>query len=72
MKRAARALGDGPWDVVYRDAPLEEVLLRVDRLRRQAEGRAELEEMRCSILLNLFMAVSRSMLAIFTSLSFSE
>lgn len=43
---AARALGDGPWDVVYRDAPLEEVLLRVDRLRRQAEGRAELEEMR--------------------------
>jgi diguanylate cyclase (GGDEF)-like protein len=43
---AARALGDGPWDVVYRGAPLEEVLMRIERLRGQAEGLTELDEMR--------------------------
>jgi len=43
---AARALGDGPWDVVYRGAPLEEVLMRIERLRRQADGLLELDEMR--------------------------
>lgn len=43
---AARALGDGPWDVVYRGAPLEEVLMRIERLRHQAEGLTELDEMR--------------------------
>ena len=36
--RSARALGAGPWDVVYRNAPIEEILLRVDRLRRQARA----------------------------------
>lgn len=43
---AARALGEAPWDVVYRGAPLEEVLMRIERLRRQAEGLLELDEMR--------------------------
>ncbi|MDA1264636.1 MAG: GGDEF domain-containing protein [Planctomycetota bacterium] len=43
---AARALGNGPWDVVYRGAPLEEVLMRIERLRAQAEGLVELDEMR--------------------------
>lgn len=43
---AARALGEGAWDVVYRAAPLEEVLMRIERLRRQSDRRAELEEMR--------------------------
>ena len=44
--QAARALGNGPWDVVYRNAPVEEILLRIDRLRRQAQGLVELDEMR--------------------------
>lgn len=43
---AARSLGDGPWDLIYRNAPLEEYLLRIERLRRQAEGLSELDEMR--------------------------
>lgn len=43
---AARALGEGPWDLVYRGAPLEELLMRIGRLRRQAEGLRELDEMR--------------------------
>ena len=43
---AARSLGNGPWDIVHRDAPIEEILLRIDRLGVLAEGKAELEEMR--------------------------
>ena len=43
---AARALRGGPWDLVYRDAPLEEIQLRIERLRSHAEGLAELDEMR--------------------------
>ena len=43
---AARSLGEGPWDVVYRGAPLEEFLMRIERLRRQAASLVELDEMR--------------------------
>ncbi len=43
---AARALGDGPWDLIYRGAPLEEYLMRVEQLRRAVQGRLELDEMR--------------------------
>jgi len=43
---AARSLGDGPWDVVYRTAPIEEFLLRIERLRAQADGLTELTEAR--------------------------
>lgn len=44
--QAARSLGDGPWDVVYRGAPLEEVLMRIERLQGQAGGLVELDQMR--------------------------
>ncbi|MFT4542642.1 MAG: diguanylate cyclase (GGDEF)-like protein [Planctomycetota bacterium] len=43
---SARSLTGGPWDLVYRDAPLEEIQLRIERLRSHAEGLAELDEMR--------------------------
>lgn len=43
---ASRALAHAPWDLVYRDAPLEEVLMRIERLQRQRSGLAELDEMR--------------------------
>ena len=42
---ASRALS-GPWDLVYRDAPLEEYLMRIERLRGQAQGLRELAEVR--------------------------
>ena len=43
---ASRCLDDGPWDLVYRGAPLEELLMRIDRLRSQAAGQRELDDMR--------------------------
>jgi len=43
---AARSLEKVPWDIVYRDAPLEEFLMRIERTRAQAERLAELEELR--------------------------
>ena len=43
---AARTLGEGLWDVVRRDAPLEEFLMRIENLRGQVEERVELARMR--------------------------
>jgi diguanylate cyclase (GGDEF)-like protein len=39
-------LASGPWDAVGRGAPLEEVLLRIERLLDQARRRAEMDELR--------------------------
>jgi diguanylate cyclase (GGDEF)-like protein len=43
---AARSLGPGTWDVVHRDAPLEEFTLRIERLLGQAAQFDELDELR--------------------------
>lgn len=43
---AAQILSESPWDMIYRDAPLEEYLMRIERLSRQADGQRELCEMR--------------------------
>lgn len=43
---AARTLGPRPWDLVYRDAPLEEFLLRIERLLAQSRHQDELDELR--------------------------
>jgi diguanylate cyclase (GGDEF)-like protein len=42
----SRSAGEWPVDIVHRDAPFEEFLLRIERLHRSAEGAAELDEMR--------------------------
>jgi diguanylate cyclase (GGDEF)-like protein len=44
--RAARSLGPGTWDVVQRDATLEELTLRIERLLSQAAQFDELDELR--------------------------
>jgi diguanylate cyclase (GGDEF)-like protein len=44
--RAARALSKGVWDLVYRDAPPEELALRIERLFEEARRLGELDEMR--------------------------
>jgi len=44
--RAAQALDAGPWDLVHRDAPLEEFVMRIDRLSDQRSGLAELDDLR--------------------------
>ncbi|MCP3914162.1 MAG: GGDEF domain-containing protein [bacterium] len=43
---ASRCLSDGPWDLVHRDAPLEEFLMRIERLRSLVREQSELDEMR--------------------------
>jgi len=43
---AAHGLAGGPWDLVHRGAPLDEVLLRIARLREQRRELEELDEMR--------------------------
>ncbi|MCB9915368.1 MAG: GGDEF domain-containing protein [Planctomycetes bacterium] len=43
---AARALGGGPWDLVHRDAPVEEYAVRIERLLAQAEQVGELDDLR--------------------------
>jgi diguanylate cyclase (GGDEF)-like protein len=43
---ATRVLAETPCDVIYRDAPLEEYLMRIERLRGLARGLRELDEMR--------------------------
>ncbi len=43
---AARQAAGDLWDVVSREAPLEEFLMRIGHLRGQVEGRAELDRMR--------------------------
>jgi len=43
---ASRSLEGGPWDLVYRGAPTEEFLMRIERLRSSVKGIAELDEMR--------------------------
>ncbi len=43
---AARILGQRAWDLIYRNAPIEEYVLRVERLLSQVESLDELEEMR--------------------------
>ena len=43
---AARALRSRTWDLVYRSAPVEEYLVRIERLMQQVEELDELEEMR--------------------------
>ena len=43
---AAGALRSGPWDLIYRNAPLEEFVMRLERLQAGLEGQAELAEMR--------------------------
>lgn len=43
---ASRNLGTVPWDLIYRSAPFEEYLLRIERLRALAEGLKEMEEVR--------------------------
>jgi len=43
---AARSLGDKAWDLIYRDAPLEEFRLRIERLLGQVETFDELDELR--------------------------
>lgn len=44
--RATRALSPRAWDLVRRDAPLEEILLRIERLLAGARENTELEELR--------------------------
>ena len=46
LVQGTRALDTGPWDLIYRSAPPEEFLMRVQRLQRLAEGINELAEMR--------------------------
>lgn len=43
---AGRALRGGPWDLVHRDAPPEEILLRSERLVEHARALRELEQAR--------------------------
>ena len=43
---ATRALGGRGWDLVHRDAPVEEVLLRIERLLAGAREAGELDELR--------------------------
>jgi diguanylate cyclase (GGDEF)-like protein len=43
---AARALQRGAWDLIHRDAPREELALRIERLFEQAHHMGELSEMR--------------------------
>ncbi len=43
---AAAALHQGPWDLIHAGAPVEEVLMRVSRLARDAASHGELEELR--------------------------
>jgi diguanylate cyclase (GGDEF)-like protein len=43
---SARGLGAAAHDVVRRDAPFEEFLMRIDRVRRMAAAARELDEMR--------------------------
>lgn len=44
--KAARTLGGDTWDLVRRDAPPEELLLRIERLLRQSEQSGELDSLR--------------------------
>ena len=44
--QAARALGGEAWDLVRRDAPLEEFLIRIERLMAQSEQSGELDSLR--------------------------
>jgi diguanylate cyclase (GGDEF)-like protein len=46
LLRAARTLRLGTWDVVWRDAPPEELELRIERLLRQARLVREMGELR--------------------------
>jgi diguanylate cyclase (GGDEF)-like protein len=43
---ASRAMNRAPWDVVYRDAPIEEYLMRIERLRGQVDRLDELKDLR--------------------------
>ena len=43
---AARALGNIPFDLTYRGAPMEEILLRLEQLASQASREIELDEAR--------------------------
>jgi len=43
---AARTLNPDPWDLVYREAPLEEYSMRIDSLRSRSAHQRELDEMR--------------------------
>ena len=43
---ASRALRRGAWDLIHRDAPDEELALRIERLFEQSAALSELDEMR--------------------------
>jgi len=43
---ASRNMNSAPWDVVYRDAPIEEYLMRIERLRGQLDRLDELKDLR--------------------------
>jgi diguanylate cyclase (GGDEF)-like protein len=43
---ATRALTEGLWDMIHREAPAEEYAMRLDRLREQARRLAEMEDLR--------------------------
>lgn len=62
---AARTLDPGPWDLIYGRAPVEEFAMRINSLRRRADHRRELDEMR-------FAAVHDDRTALLRPVAFDE